>query len=44
MVGGAEQEKQTEANLEDHLPAGAVGSYVTLQLSLPTTVTLEPTC
>lgn len=34
-------EGQTEASPEDHLPAGAMGTSVTLQLSLPTTVTLK---
>lgn len=36
-------ELQTEASPQDHLPAEAVGTSVTLQLSLPATVTLEAT-
>ena len=36
-------EEQPGASPQDHFPAGAVGTSVILQLSLPATVTLEAT-
>ena len=37
-------EEQTEASPQDHHPAEAVGTSVTLQLSHPATVTPEAAC
>lgn len=41
--GSMDLEQETESSPQDRLPAGAMGTSVMFQLSLPATVTLEAT-